>query len=240
MSDDDFGRLSALLDAVSELKQRPHLSSRAKTLFAGALSGYPIEVIENAVLAHLRDVAAGAFTTPLQPAHVVAQIEALHTADARPEADEAWAIALAAFDEMQTVVWTAEIAEAAGVARALLAVGDTTGARLAFRTAYIRLVTAARARREPLRWFPSLGRDRTLQHAALTEAARVGRLTEHHSKRLLAAPVPAGNPLLPGPSSEEISCPAADAQLKRLQALSQDMLNRWRRTRRIHRQKGAR
>ena len=46
-----------------------------------------------------------------------AVLERIEEQDGRPGADEAWAIALGALDEADTVVWTDEMAEAFAIAR---------------------------------------------------------------------------------------------------------------------------
>ncbi len=102
-----------------------------------------------------------------------------------PTANEAWGLVLASRDESDTVVWTEQIAEAAGVAQPVLDVGDEVGARMAFRDAYERIL---RERPEKPRWFPSLGSDPQRRAAALERAARAGLLTQQHAAGLLPAP----------------------------------------------------
>jgi hypothetical protein len=53
-----------------------------------------------------------------------------------PTADEAWALALKAMDENQTVVWTNEIMYAWERCRAVYQDGDKVGARMAFKAVY--------------------------------------------------------------------------------------------------------
>lgn len=88
-------------------------------------------------------------------------------------ADEAWAIALPAFDEHRTVVWTDEMSRAFAVVRPLLEAGDKVGARMAFRDAYRRMVGE---RDGPWRWRASLGHDEAMRAAAIAEAVQLGRL----------------------------------------------------------------
>ena len=102
-----------------------------------------------------------------------------------PSANEAWGLVLASLDESDTVVWTEQIAEAAGVAQPVLDVGDEVGARMAFRDAYERIL---RERPEKPRWFPSLGSDLGRRTAALDRAVRAGLLTQSHATGLLPAP----------------------------------------------------
>ncbi len=102
-----------------------------------------------------------------------------------PSANEAWALVLASQDESDTVVWTEQIAEAAGAAQPVLDVGDEVGARMAFRDAYERIL---RERQEKPRWFASLGTDAGRRAAALDKAVRAGLLTQQHATGLLPAP----------------------------------------------------
>lgn len=102
-----------------------------------------------------------------------------------PTANEAWALVLASADESDTVVWTEQIAEAAGIARPVLDAGDEVGARMAFRDAYDRIL---RERPESPRWFASLGSDAGRRAAAIDKAVRAGLLTQHHAAGLLPAP----------------------------------------------------
>ncbi len=102
-----------------------------------------------------------------------------------PTANEAWGLVLASRDESDTVVWTEQIAEAAGIAQPVLDSGDEVGARMAFRDAYDRIL---RERPEKPRWFASLGSDHDRRTAALDRAVRAGLLTQSHAAGLLPAP----------------------------------------------------
>lgn len=102
-----------------------------------------------------------------------------------PTANEAWSLVLAGRDESDTVVWTEQIAEAAGIAQPVLDSGDEVGARMAFRDAYDRIL---RERPEKPRWFASLGSDHERRTAALDRAVRAGLLTQNHAAGLLPAP----------------------------------------------------
>ena len=96
---------------------------------------------------------------------------------------------MASRDESDTVVWTEQIAEAAGIAQPVLDSGDEVGARMAFRDAYDRIL---RERPEKPRWYPSLGSDLGRRTAALDRAVRAGLLTQSHATGLLPAPKDAG------------------------------------------------
>lgn len=115
-------------------------------------------------------------------------IDRLSMADGRPQSDEAWAMSLAALDESETVVWTEEMHQAFEVARPLLEINDKTGARMAFRDAYDRLVEQARQQRAPAKWGVSLGWDAARRAAVLEIAVNAGRLPADHARGLLPPP----------------------------------------------------
>ena len=127
--------------------------------------------------------------------------------DGRPGAEEAWAIALTSQDEMASVVWTTEIAEAFRICRPVLDSSGAISARKSFMEAYERIVAAARLVRQPAAWVASVGWDKTRHVEVLDSAVKAG---------LLPAPAVAG--LLAGkknPTPDE----AARAQLARIKQM---------------------
>jgi hypothetical protein len=117
--------------------------------------------------------------------------------DGRPSDDEAWAIALTSRNEEDTVVWTAETAEAFSICSSVLNMGDEVGARMAFKDAYNRLVADARSAGRPASWNASLGWDGKKREAAIERAHKAGLL-----------PAPTVHALLPNyvdPSDGEAS-----------------------------------
>lgn len=151
----------------------------ALVMMAEDLAGYP----QQQVLEALRRVRRECRRMTL--ADIIERMEA---ADGRPNADEAWANAMVALDESQTVVWTREALEAWGIARPLMVINDKTGARMAFRGAYERLVEESRARKEPAHWSASLGWDVDNRREVLESAVQAGRLTHTQAQGLLPAP----------------------------------------------------
>ncbi len=87
-------------------------------------------------------------------------------------ADEAWGIALASFDESATVIITQEIAAARELVMDIYESGDTTGARMAFRESYTRIIATAGNQK----WYISPGTDRARRVDAITRAIDLGRL----------------------------------------------------------------
>lgn len=186
MKKSDFDAFVELLDATSLMLSRNQYapSEVTQVMFFNALAAYSLEQVRAAFDAHCRDPKNGRFA-PL-PADIIGKIEEAAAADGRPEADEAWAVALASTDEQRTVVWTAETAEAWSACRPVLQSGDKVGARMAFKAAYDRLLGEARAARRPVQWSVSLGHDPEQRQLVLTEAVRAGRLPE------AMLPAPAG------------------------------------------------
>ncbi|SAI58970.1 Uncharacterised protein [Bordetella ansorpii] len=196
MGEADFDAFAELLDDIAELRQLPVLSARAKALFFRAVAHFPLSVVQRAIEAYLVDPEEGRYRTMPQPAHVLSQIQRAAERDGRPEADEAWAIALCAQDEDASVVWTDEMARAFAVARGVFASGDEVGARVAFRAAYNRAVHAARHACQPMRWLLSPGRNPTMRDDAMRTAVMEGKLKASDIAGLLASPQP-GDPETP-------------------------------------------
>lgn len=188
MTEADFPTFARLLDAVYALHGKA-LAAEPKALFFRAMSGYSLAVVRGALDAHVRDPQRGQF--PPKPADLMAQIEGNAEADGRPGPDEAWAIALTSRDEAETVVWTPEIAQAFAVCSPVLDTGDKVGARVAFKDAYARLVTAARREGKPCTWDVSLGWDQNKRKESLEAAVRLNLLPAPTAAALLPAPTEA-------------------------------------------------
>lgn len=156
------------------------LSKHAVLALEAELGRYP----EDAALAALdrcRKELTGRLT-------LAAIIERINEHDGRPASDEAWATAVRAEDENETVVWTDETRRAMSVARPLLELGDKVGARMAFRDAYQRFVNDARADRVPVSWSASLGWDAERRREVLTDAVAYGLLPSSFATGLMPAP----------------------------------------------------
>ena len=178
MTQDDFKAFTSLLDGTCALLSRgaytPNATSAA--IFFNALKHHDMGTVKAAFTAHCQDPKRGMFSPT--PADILAQIDRAAADDGRPEDAEAWATALRASDESTTVVWTAETAEAWGICQPVMQAGDEVGARMAFKAAYNRLVSASRDRREPIRWVVSEGHDAAVRDDALRLAVESGRLPE--------------------------------------------------------------
>lgn len=101
--------------------------------------------------------------------------------DGRPGADEAWGMLV--WEEEPTVVLTSEMQEAQFAAWRLWHSNDRTGARMAFKDCYTRLVTEAREERKPVEWCVALGWDTTLRYGPILEAVKQGRMSPEAAQR---------------------------------------------------------
>jgi hypothetical protein len=148
------------------------------------MQNFDIETFRAAMEAHMLDPDAGRFAP--MPAHIAGQIQKLSP---KPKGhigvDEAWSIAMQAEDEYSTVVWTQPIAEAWGIAKNVLP--DRTGARMAFKSAYERILSTL-PDDAALKWYPSIGIDAARREDALNEAVKMGRLSGEHAAGLLPPP----------------------------------------------------
>lgn len=187
MRETDFPEFAALLDDTAALLMRAGqtLTATQRAMYFRSLQRHSIAEVRAALDAHIRDPQRGRFF-PV-PADVIAQLDGLAEADGRPGPEEAWAASLAARDEFDTVVWTAEMSQAWAAAKPVMDLGDEVGARMAYRETYTRLVEAARRARMPAEWSASEGFDASRRHVAIAAAVHSGRLP---GSALLALPAP--------------------------------------------------
>jgi hypothetical protein len=217
MRNEDFDEFARLLDDAYDLigvGANKIISGGAKSMFFAAMAPYPLDVVRAALNAHCLHKERGRFTP--KPADLIEQIEGMTGGDGRPGADEAWAIAITSRDEAETVVWTAEAAEAFSICSPVLQLGEKVGARVAFKDAYNRLVNAARIAGKPAAWNVSLGWDVGRREAAIEKATVAGLL-----------PAPTAHALLPhhiGKDGKAITemCPEGLTRLKAEMAKMKD------------------
>lgn len=153
------------------------LSPNAAGLMAADLAAFPADLVHKA-LHRARIEERGRLTLSV----VLQQLDALC---GRLGQEEAWALALQAKDEANTVVWTDEIAQAWGIAVPLAKGRDTVGARMAFKEAYTRITQTARAARKRPVVQVSIGYDPALRLKALGQACEQGLLTVEQAQEHL-------------------------------------------------------
>lgn len=193
------------------------MSPTAAAMLADDLSSYPRELLAKA-MARVRTEHAGRLT----PKVILDRID---EAMGRPGANEAWAMALNALDEWNTVVWTVEMSDAWGVARGMAAEGDLVGARMAFIGAYERLVRTAREERRLPEVMISYGWNRELQAPAIEKAVQLGYLSAEKAAEHLPALSfkPAFNPVALLAGKVEPAADASESVRSRLAQLREDL-----------------
>ncbi|MBP0943110.1 hypothetical protein JTA32_23745 [Pseudomonas sp. 20GA0148] len=177
MAPDQIARLALAICATAELLGQ-NLTPDAAEIMADDLADYPAQVVADALKTCRREL-VGKLT-------LGAVLQRILGADGRPDRDEAWAIALASCDEVATVVLTDDIQAALSVARPVLNVGDRVGARMAFISAYDRIVHAARQDAKPVKWRLSLGFDMSQRASAIRAAVQSNRLDHRTAEKYLA------------------------------------------------------
>lgn len=187
MQNTDMAQFGTMLDAVCSLLSRgAYQPSPTNTaLFFRCLGRYSLAEVRAAFDAHVADPQRGRFV-PV-PADILAQLEGIAAQDGRPGVEEAWALAMRSMDEGDTVVWTAEVAEAVGICQPILNAGDEVGARMAFKEAYTRIIDSARRARSEPQWSASIGQDPERRASSIEAAVIAGRL-EHNQFAALPAP----------------------------------------------------
>lgn len=187
LNDHDQDWLVDQLAATAELLGQ-QMSPTAAMMLAEDLAEYSRPVLSSA-LKRVRTECAGKLTPKVI-------IEAIDAAMGRPGANEAWATALSALDERNTVVWTGEMAQAWEVARPVVVGGDEIGGRMAFKDAYERLVRAAREGRRVPVVTVSVGWDADLRAAGVEKAVKLGYVPAGAEVAYLPMPKPVIDPLL--------------------------------------------
>jgi hypothetical protein len=217
LSSDEIAELSMALCATAEILGQA-LSASAAELMAEDLAEYELDDVANALRACRREL-----TGKLTLAAILQRIQA---ADGRPGKDEAWAIAMSLSDESDSVVTTDEISLALVAARPILDAGDKIGARMAFISAYERIVHDARCEAKPVKWDLSLGFDPQRRAVAVEKAVKMQRITQERAQLYLAdlsiAPVKADGLAIAGLLTGNVYLPTEKGKA-RVKQLRDDM-----------------
>lgn len=152
------------------------LSPNAAAMIASDLEDVPLATTLHA-LRSIRSNYKGRLTFPVIRERIV-------ECDGRPGRDEAWALALQGLDERDSVVWTDEVRKALDAARPILRIGDKVGARMAFLSAYDRLLQAERDAGTAPEWVVSIGWDGDRRAQALEQAVMLKRLPVERAAEL--------------------------------------------------------
>lgn len=177
LSSDDQAELAMAICGTAETLGQT-ISPNAAQMMAQDLADHSIDVIANALRSCRREL-TGRLT-------LGAILQRVQAADGRPGKDEAWSIAMSASDEHDTVVLTSEIRQAMVASGPILSAGDKVGARMAFLSAYERLVSSARSEDRPVSWEVSLGHDPARRVIAIESAVRSQLISQEAGTKYLA------------------------------------------------------
>jgi hypothetical protein len=170
MNDQQVAGLAAAICATAEAMGQ-EMNPGTAAMMAEDLCAYPVPVVKSALK-------ACRFEADI--------LQRVQIADGRPGKDEAWAIAMTTNDEFETVVLTDEIQLALAAAKPVLDAGDKVGARMAFISAYERLVSQAREDNTLVNWHVSVGFDANRRVQAITKAVQMQRIPQEHGQKYLA------------------------------------------------------
>ncbi|HNF63327.1 MAG TPA: hypothetical protein PKZ20_16440 [Rhodocyclaceae bacterium] len=170
-----------LIDALSLTAEAmgQQLTPAGLLLMADDLAEYPLDDVLGALRRVRREC---------RRLTVADVMERMAASDGRPDADEAWMVALSAQHESATVVWTRETEMAWHIARPAIEINDKVGARMAFKAAYDRLVAEARDHGVPVKWSASLGFNVEERRQALENAVLCGKIQNSEAAGLLPPP----------------------------------------------------
>lgn len=149
-------------------------------IYWSTLGQYPIQSLKAAANAWVRK--SGFMPKPAD------LIKILGGSNRHLSADEAWALAIMASDEANTIVWTKEMAQAWGLAQVVYNNGDHIGARRTFIERYERLVDESTLFNKPIEIFVSLGFDKSKRIEAINNAVFSGLLAYDKAAHYLPKP----------------------------------------------------
>lgn len=179
MTQNEQERVIMMLVATAEVMGH-ELKPAAAMLMCEDLDGYGFQEVMTA-LTRCRKEITGKLT-------LKAIIDLLAPVGGWLSANEAWAQALPAADERNTVVWTVESRKAWFMALPLLESGDKVGARMAFIAAYDREVAQSKSAGATPQQEVSYGDDAELRRIAVTNAQDRGLLPPPRKEEALALP----------------------------------------------------
>ncbi|WP_409311418.1 hypothetical protein [Pectobacterium sp. B1J-3] len=185
-------------------------------LYWNAIGSFDISLIRKALSLWITDPEQGRFAP--KPADIIRNIQGITGRPSWLSANEAWAMALPAQDETNTLIWTEEIKQAWAIAEPIFKDGDRVGARMAFIAAYDRLVATAQSSGVLPQWTVSEGWDKDKVKGAVEHAVNAGLLPAPDATRYLSPPAS-----LPPP---KVDRGKRDAMLTKIQTFSGVLLDR--------------
>jgi hypothetical protein len=181
MTENDKREFFAILTSLAEmpLMKAPQSVTRTMvSMYFSALSHRSIEDVKTAINLHIRDSERGRYYP--SPADIEHQLPA--EKNAWLDAEEAWA--MCPKDEYVSAPMNDVIGGALLVAQDLIYSGDMVAARMAFKSAYNRLVEEAKAEGKNPKWFPSYGYDKQGRYEAEVKTVELTNRLLHPEKHL--------------------------------------------------------
>lgn len=169
-------RFAALLTALSDY-YKSEISKGVMGLYWEGLRQYDYEAIEKAAWAHTQMPGDAGHWMPK-----ISDLTKILAPNAWLAADEVWA--RMPKSEADSAMMTKESAEAMGAATALLEIGDKVAARMAFKSAYDRLVDQAKAEGRAPVYFASFGTEKSHHSTMLANAVQAGQIELQHAIEL--------------------------------------------------------
>lgn len=167
MTKNEFGKFCEVWAVGQELGVNGKIFSKAAmiALFED-LERYALEDINQALICHRRQ------NKYAPSVNDIIEILSPKATTTHIGCEEAWTIAINAFDENATVVITQELFDAKVAAQPCWDMCDQIGARMAFKEVYNRKLTTA----GPVKWFVNAGMDKSQTVHVVKEAILMGRL----------------------------------------------------------------
>ncbi|RMP22150.1 hypothetical protein [Pseudomonas coronafaciens] len=217
MNDHQVAGLAAAICATAEAMGQ-EMNPGTAAIMAEDLCAYSVPIVKAALKACRFEVKG-----KLAMADILQRVQ---SSDGRPGKDEAWAIAMTTSDEFETVVLTDEIQLALAAAKPVLDAGDKIGARMAFISAYERLVTQSRIDQKGVNWHVSVGFDANRRVEAITKAVQMQRIPQERGQLYMAdlnvVPISQDGQAIAGLLTGQVAKPSPDVREK-LQAVRDSM-----------------
>jgi len=175
MNDNEKREFVEIMKTTADLYDK-EIKVERLAVYWDALKNRNIEEVKIAINRHVQDENRGRFF-PL-PADISAQ---LPKNKLWPDADEAWA--MCPKDEYSSAAMCEEMSKAYGIASDLIGSGDMIAARMAFKSAYSRIVEESKMQGKKPHWFASLGFDKEGRFEAQEKTVEMNNLCLPYNER---------------------------------------------------------